>query len=74
MKAVLKNTILSLLCLASVVLAAPTQSIIISQPAENQQIPAINTINLVQDQTVTACSVKEKALAITDGSIRFACY
>jgi hypothetical protein len=74
MKAVFQNTIVSLLCLAGVVLAAPTQSMSHPKSTQNTQKPALVPINGVQDQSVTVCLETMAKPSIEEGSVRFACW
>lgn len=74
MKAVFLNTMISLLCLASVVLAAPHQSISLLKNWQNTQNTAIKCAEFRQDPCVTACVKVEKAPLIIDGEARFACW
>lgn len=74
MKAVFQNTIVSLLCLASVVLAAPTQSLSHPKSTQNTQNPAISTANAIQDQPVTVCLEAAAMPSIEEGMVRFACW
>jgi hypothetical protein len=74
MKAVFQNTIVSLLCLAGVVLAAPTQSMSHPKSIPNTQKPAVDPANLVQDQSITVCLEISAKPSIEEGTVRFACY
>jgi hypothetical protein len=74
MKAVFQNTTVSLLYLAGVVLAAPTQSMSHSKSIQNTQNPAINLANVIQDQPVTVCLETRAKPSIEEGTIRFACW
>jgi hypothetical protein len=70
MKAVFQNTIVSLLCLAGVVLAAPTQSMSHPKSTQNTQNPA----NVIQDQAVTVCLETAARPSLEEGTVRFACW
>lgn len=75
MKAVYQNTLLSLFCLASVVLAAPTQNIAHPQPLiQSIEKPVAKPIDCIDNQTVEPNSSKETPLSIEEGSVRFACW
>ena len=74
MKAVFQNTIAGLLCLAGVVLAAPTQSMSHPKSIQNTQNPAINPANVIQDQPVTVCLETKPMPSIEEGTLRFACW
>jgi hypothetical protein len=74
MKAVFQNTMVSLLCLAGVVLAAPTQSMSHPKSIQNTQKTAVNPFNTVQDQSVTVCLETSVQPSIEEGTVRFACY
>jgi predicted transcriptional regulator len=74
MKAVFQNTIVSLLCLAGVVLAAPTQSMSHPKSTQNTQNPAVNPANAIQDQSVTVCLETKTQPSIEEGTVRFACW
>jgi hypothetical protein len=74
MKAVFQNTIVGLLCLAGIVLAAPTQSMSHPKSAANMQNPAITSANALQDQQVMVCLEPATKPSIEEGTIRFACW
>lgn len=75
MKAVYQNTLISLLCLASVVLAAPTQTIAHAQKkVQSSARLAEKATESIQDQCVDTDSPAEIPLSIEEGTIRFACW
>lgn len=75
MKAVYQNTLLSLFCLASVVLAAPTQNIAHPQPLiQTIEKSAAKPIDCTDNQCVEPDSATEMPLSIEEGSVRFACW
>jgi hypothetical protein len=70
-----KNTIYSLLCLAGLVLAAPTQSTQYFQKAKkNQLVPELKISVLSQSQSVAINVPSEPAPSVMDGSARFSCW
>ncbi|NCI48368.1 hypothetical protein GWC95_00445 [Sediminibacterium roseum] len=74
MKAVFQNTMISLLCLATVVLAAPHQSISLFKSIQNMHNPAKCASNAVKNQPVTAYNVQAARPSIEEKTIRFACW
>lgn len=75
MKAVYQNTLLSLFCLASVVLAAPTQNIAHPQPLiQSIEKSTAKTIDRIDNQCIESNVPPEMPLSIEEGSVRFACW
>lgn len=75
MKAVYQNTLLSLFCLASVVLAAPTQNIAHPQPlVQSIERSTAKTIERADNQCIESNVTPEIPLSIEEGSVRFACW
>jgi hypothetical protein len=70
-----KNTIYSLLCLASLVLAAPIQSTQYSKEAKkNQLVPGVKMSFLSQSQCVAVYLPAEPVPSVMDGTARFSCW
>lgn len=75
MKAAYQNTLLSLFCLISVCLAAPTQNIAYPQRLiQSVEKPTAKTIDCVDNQCIEPNVATEISLSIEEGSIRFACW
>jgi hypothetical protein len=74
MKAVFQNTMISLLCLATVVLAAPHQSISLFKSFQNTHNPAACLLNSSQNQVVIPCTAPVTAPSIEEKTVRFACF
>ncbi len=75
MKAVYQNALISLFCLASVVLAAPTQNIAHPQPLiQKMEKSAAKTIDRIDNQCIEPGATPETPLSIEEGTVRFACW
>ncbi len=75
MKAVYQNTLLSLFCLVSVCLAAPTQNIAYPQRLiRSIEKPTVNTIDHIDNQCIESNVATGAPFSIEEGSIRFACW
>jgi hypothetical protein len=74
MKAVFQNTMISLLCLATVVLAAPHQSISLFKSLQNTHNPAKCLSNQSQNQAVTKAPALATMPSIEEKTVRFACW
>lgn len=75
MKAVFQNTLYSIACMVTVVLAAPTQSITQSQKmVQAIAKPAEKSMEPVKNQTVTPEKEIETPISIEEGTVRFACW
>jgi hypothetical protein len=73
MKAVFQNTMISLLCLATVVLAAPHQSISLFKSLQNTHNPAKCLLNSLKIKLLP-CKHQERAPSIEEKTVRFACF
>jgi hypothetical protein len=75
MKAVFQNTLYSILCMVTVVLAAPTQTITRSQKMVQAIVkPAEKGIEAIKNQSITPAKDAESPLSIEEGTVRFACW
>ena len=75
MKAVFQNTLYSIACMVTVVLAAPTQTITRSQKMVQAIVkPAEKSIEPVKSQPVTPEKATETPISIEEGTVRFACW
>ena len=75
MKAVFQNTMIGLLYLAGIVLAAPTQSMSNPSSLQNMQNPAtVKMAELTQVEGVGNCTDTVPAPSIEEGTVRFACW
>lgn len=75
MKAVFQNTLYSILCMVTVVLAAPTQTITRSQKMlQAIAKPAEKCIEPIKNQSFTPVENAEVPISIEEGTVRFACW
>jgi hypothetical protein len=75
MTAVIKNTMFSLLCLAGLVLAAPTQSTqYFTKAKKNPVTPELKMSFLSQSQSVAINMKPEPAPSVIEGTSRFSCW
>lgn len=72
MKAVYQNTLLSLFCLVSVCLAAPTQNI--AYPLQLIRSIEKPTVKTIDNQCIESNVATGTPFSIEEGSIRFACW
>lgn len=75
MKAVYQNTLYSIACMVTVVLAAPTQTITQSQKMVQAIVkPVEKSIEPVKSQPVAPEKDIETPISIEEGTVRFACW
>lgn len=73
MKAALQNLVLYLLCAASVVLAAPTHSTLLSQPTKKDEAKAFSRPSCVKERPyfTQQKEAKPAPVSVLEGSARF---
>lgn len=73
MKAALQNLVLYLLCAASVVLAAPTHSTLLSQPARKDGASIFSKPSCVRERPyfTQQKEAKQATVSVLEGSARF---
>ena len=73
MKAALQNLVLYLLCAASVVLAAPTHSTLLSHPAKTEGASVLSSPSCVKERAyfTQQKSTKQQTVSVLEGSARF---
>ncbi|MBL0883627.1 MAG: hypothetical protein IBJ16_09840 [Chitinophagaceae bacterium] len=73
MKAALQNLVLYLLCAASVVLAAPTHSTLLSQPSKTEEPKVFSKPSCVRERSyfTQQKEAKPAMVSVLEGSARF---